>query len=181
MQFDNSKIRRKNPINRNNLFFSEESFQFELELGRNYIEQDLNQTVILYEVDLERTKIDDIYKEAKSSELVFKTPVELNVIFDLDDAELKTYDKQQYKGYYLKTGQLHFSVYEKTLEEMGCDIKRGDYIGVQVTHENIEYFVVTDDGRNNYGNSQMMYGRKPFYRNIECAPVSDEENSLKYY
>ena len=52
MELDNRNIKRV-PINRNNLFYSEESFQFDVELGKNYYEQDMNQTVILYEVDLE--------------------------------------------------------------------------------------------------------------------------------
>lgn len=165
--------KRKNPINRNNLFFSEEDFQFELNMGKDYLEQDLNQTIILYEVDLEKTKLNNTYKESNNSEIIFKSPVELNVIFDLDDSELLSYDKSHFKGTYQKTGKLHFSVYEKTLEEMRCDIKRGDYIGVQITNEHMEYFIVVDDGKKNYGNSQSMYGLKPFYRDIECAPITD--------
>ena len=43
--------KRRNPINRNNLFFSEEDFQFELNMGMDYLEQDLNQTIILYEIE----------------------------------------------------------------------------------------------------------------------------------
>ena len=46
----NSKI----PINRNQLFFSEESFQFEVDLALDYIAQDIGQTIILYEVQLVR-------------------------------------------------------------------------------------------------------------------------------
>ena len=51
------------------------------------------------------------------------------------------------KGYYVKVGRLEFQIMEKELEENQCDIKRGDYIGLQVTPEHMEYFIVTDDGR----------------------------------
>lgn len=43
------------PINRNNKFFSKEDFDFELELGMEYLQEDVNQSIILYEVDLEAT------------------------------------------------------------------------------------------------------------------------------
>lgn len=173
---DNNK--KRNPINRNNLFFSEEDFQFEINMGMDYLEQDINQTIILYEIDPIKTKLNVTYNESNNNEIIFKPPVELNVIFDIDDSELISYDKQHFKGMYLKTGKLHFSIYEKTLEENNCDIKRGDYIGIQINPDHIEYFIVSDDGRKNYGNSQTMYGVKPFYRNIECAPITDNNELL---
>ena len=178
MKLSNNKTVRRNPINRNNLFFSNEDYDFEIELAKNYMEEDMNQTIILYEVDLEKTKINTTYNESSSDDIYFKTPIELTVIFDIDDADLMTYDKQQMKGYYLKSGKLHFSVLEKTLEENECDIKRGDYIGIQVTPEHMEYFIVANDGKKNYGNSQSLYGFKPFYRDIECAPITDNNEII---
>lgn len=175
MQFNNNKIKRKNPINRNNLFFSEETFNYEIEMGKRYLEQDINQTVILYEVDLSKTKINDIYKESNSANIVFKTPVELNVIYNLEDATLMSYDRANIKGYYQKVGKLEFSVYESTLKEMDCNIKRGDYIGLQVTEDEMLYFTVTDANEINVGNSQTMYGYKPFWRKIQCAYVDPNE------
>ena len=138
-----------------------------------YINKVINQTVILYEVDRENTKIDDVYFEAKFDDLEFKTPVELNVLFRLDGAELKTYDNASIKGYYQKTGKLDFTIYEKELIENSCDIHRGDYIGLQVTNDRIEYFVVTNDGRINYDNAHTQWGTKPVYRTISCSVVSD--------
>lgn len=173
MKLDTKDIKRKNPINRNNLFFSDHQYDFQVGIGMEYVNKFINQTVILFEIDRERTKIDSIYQEAKFKDLIFKTPIELNVIYKLDKAELKTYDTQSIKGYYQKTGNLSFSIYEKELNENDCDIHRGDYIGLQVNEEHIEYFIVTDDGRINYDNAHTMYGTKPFYRTISCSVVSD--------
>ena len=86
---------------------------------------------------------------------------------------MKTYDKSNIKGYYVKLGQLDFTIYTKELEENDCDIKRGDYIGLQVTPEHMEYFIVTDDGRVNYDNEHTRWSTVPFYRSIKCAVVSD--------
>ena len=52
LQFNTNNIKRV-PISRNNLFYSESDFQYEMEIGKNYLEQDMNQTIILYEVDLQ--------------------------------------------------------------------------------------------------------------------------------
>ena len=41
----------KVPITRNNKFFSQEDYELQLEYLREYIEEDANQTVILYQVD----------------------------------------------------------------------------------------------------------------------------------
>lgn len=173
MKFDNTNIKRKNPINRNNLFFSREQYNFQISLGMEYVNNILNQTVVLYEVDLDKTKVQDTYKEAKFENIKFKVPVELNVMYNLNKPELKTYDTSSVKGFYVKVGQLDFTVYTKELEDNECDIKRGDYIGLQVTPDHMEYFIVTDDGRVNFDNKHTLYGTVPYYRSIKCAVVSD--------
>lgn len=173
MKLSTTDIKRKNPINRNNLFTSEAQISFQQGFSMEYINKVLNQTVVLYEIDRENTKTDEIYYEAKFDDLVFKTPVELNVMYKLNQAELKTYDTSAIKGYYQKVGKLEFQIMIKELEENDCDIHRGDYIGLQVTPEHMEYFIVADDGRVNYDNKHTYYGTTPYYRSIVCTTVSD--------
>ena len=176
MQLTTENIKRKNPINRNNMFTSKGQVSLQIRMGMEYLRV-LNQTVVVYQVDRENTKVDDIYNEAKYTELSFKTPVEINVLYKLDKPELKTYDTQGVKGYYVKMGQLTFSVYQRELEENDCDIKRGDYIGLQVTPEHMEYFIVADDGRVNYDNAHTMWGTVPYYRTVTCTIVSDKSET----
>ena len=173
MKLTTENIKRKNPINRNNFFASQDQVNFQIGMGMEYVNKVLNQTIILYEIDREKTKVNDIYNEAKFSDLVFKTPVELNVIYKLDKGELKTYNSDTIKGYYVKVGKFTFTIYEKELKENDCDIKRGDYIGLQVNPEHMEYFIVADDGRVNYDNAHTMWGTVPYYRSITCTVVSD--------
>lgn len=174
MKLSTENIKRKNPINRNNFFTSPDQINFQIGMGMEYVNKILNQTVVLYEVDREKTKVNDIYSEANFNDLVFKTPVELNVMYKLDKSELKTYNSDTIKGYYVKVGQLTFTIYNKELEENGCDINRGDYIGLQVNPDHMEFFVVTDDGRVNYDNAHTMWGTVPYYRSIVCATISDK-------
>jgi hypothetical protein len=176
LQFDNTNIRRKNPVKRNNKFFSGEDINLELDFAREYMEQDANQVVILYQVDLEKTQVNDIYKESKKDSIRFKTPIEIPCVYEIQDAELKAYNTAIQKGVYAKTGKLTFSVLISTLEELECDITRGDYIGVQITPTHMEYFTVTDDGRvGAFANKNTLYGTTPWYRKVECAPIDPNE------
>lgn len=173
----NKNIPRRVPINRNNLFYSEEDFAFEREVGKNYIEQDMNQTVVLYQVDLDKTNADALYGETKANQVVYKAPVEIHCVYEISEPELKSYDKTKNLGTYMKTGKLTIGVYQETLDELGVDIKKGDYIGVQVSQTHMEYFTVSNDGRNNYDNAHTLFGIEPLFRTIECYNVDKSEFS----
>ena len=60
LEFNTKNIRRV-PVNRNRLFYGEDSFKFERDVGKNYIEQDMNQTAVLYRVDISKSNVDAIY------------------------------------------------------------------------------------------------------------------------
>jgi hypothetical protein len=175
LTFNATSGTRRVPINRNNLFFDEDCYQFELELGKDYIEQDVNQTVVLYRVDLEKSNLDDVYGETSGSGVVFKTPVELHCLYKIEKPELKSYDKTKNLGTYIQTGQLTFGLYQETLDELGVEITTGDYVGVQVNPTHMEYFTVVNDGRNNYDNAHSIYGYKPGWRSVVAAPVDSTE------
>lgn len=168
--------KKKVPITRNNKFFGAEDYDLQVSFATEYLEQQANQTVILYQVDLSKTKVNDVYVEADKNAVRYKTPVEIPVIYEITDAEMKAYDNTLQKGMYAQTGKLTFSVLLSTLEEYGCDISRGDYIGVQITSDHREYFTVTDDGRVGMtANKFTMYGTKPYARTIQCASVDTNE------
>jgi hypothetical protein len=163
---------RKSKIARNTLFYSEKDYNFEVSIGENYLKQDMNQTVVVFQVDREKTQTLDIYGESEDKNAVsYKNPVEINVSLLLDKAANKTYDKTQGLGHFLLTGNLTFGVYEKTLSDNKIDISFGDYIGLQVTQDKMEYFEVTNDGRVNFDNKHTMFGYKPFYRTVSAVPA----------
>lgn len=169
-------MNRKNPINRNKMFFSNEDFNLEMEIARDYMEHDMNQTVILFEVDLSKTNANDIYHEASKKNIRFKTPVELTVRYEITESQMRSYDKSNNKGVYAKPGTLEFTILNATLEEVDRDIKRGDYIGVQITSEEMIYFSVYDDGKvAAYSNMNTLYGVKPFFRKVKCNYVDPSE------
>ena len=176
MQFDNTRLKRKNPIRRNHMFFGRDDYDVEMEFAQEYMEHDANQTVILYQVDLSKTKVNSIYKEADKDAIRYLPPVEVPCVYEIQEAEPQSYEKNKMKGLYTKPGKLILSVLLKTMDELKIDIKRGDYVGIQITPIHMEFFTVTNDGRVGMtANKNTMYGVAPYYRQIECAPCDPIE------
>lgn len=163
--------KRRVPINRNNLFFDDESFQLEVEMGREYLGSDVNQTIILYRVDRVLTNIDDVYEEAKIDGIRYKTPVELRCYYEIEESSNKAYIDKNNAGRYKQTGQLIVYIYESELVDQDVEITYGDFIGVQINETHMEYFEVVDDGKRNFSNSETMYGYNKFWRTIKAASV----------
>lgn len=158
---------------KNNLFYSESDFGYETDLVERYIEEDLNQSVVLYEVDRMKTNINSIYKDATKGNIRYKAPREIPCMYEIKDSELKSFDNKSSNAIYAQDGNLEIFVLVKTLEKYKADIKRGDYIGVQIDLNRMKYYTVVNDGKVNSANSHMIGGYKPAWRKIECTLVSD--------
>lgn len=163
-----------NPITRNNKFYSEEDFQYELDLIEEYLEEDLNQVVIVYEVDRKKTNVNSIYKEATQN-IRFKPPKELPCMYEIQDSALKSFDNVSNNAVYAVSGNLTIHVPVFMFEKYKCDIKRGDYIGVQIDTNRMFYFSVTDDGKVNTSNKNYIGSYKTAWRVIQAAPVTENE------
>ena len=161
------------PVNRNNLFYSEEDFSFETDLVEGYLEEDLNQTVVVYEVDRKRTNVNEIYKEAKKDTIRFKPPKEVPCMFEIEDAQLNAFDSKSNTGAYQVSGNLKLYVMPKTLEKFKCDITRGDYVAIQIDTNRMSYFTVTDDGKVNNTNKNVIGAYKVGWRTISAAPAQE--------
>lgn len=155
------------PINRNNLFYSEEDFIMETDIMEGYIEEDLNQSVVLYQVDRKRTQLNSVYKETKNN-VVYKAPKEIPCMYEISDSELKTYDNKTSNGVYT-IKNLTFYVMPTTLKKYGCDINRGDYVGVLIDVDRMYYFTVVNDGKVNTSNPHYVGSYKAGWRKVECS------------
>lgn len=170
--YNKTNGKKQVPVKRNNKFFGEEDFNLMVGYATEYLEEHANQTVILYRVDYEKTKVNELYHEAKKDAVRFLTPIELPVIYEVEDSELKSYNNKLQTGIYAQAGKLVFSVLLSSLEKNNCDISRGDYIGVQIDPEHREYYTVIDDGRvGATSNKFTIFGTKPYARTITCASV----------
>ena len=102
----NSNATRQVPIHRNSMFFSKESYDFDLAIAKEYLEEDMNQTAVLYQVDASSTNVNTTYGETKEGGVRYKTPVEFHCIYEIEEPELKAYDTSKNLGTYMKTGKL---------------------------------------------------------------------------
>lgn len=165
-------------VNRNNMFYSEDDFQYETDLMLNYLEEDLNQTVVVYEVDRKRTNMNTVYQEA-NGRIFYKPPKEIPCLYEISDSEMKSYDQNTMNGVYSVSGGLTVYVLDKALEKYKCTISRGDYIGVLVEPNRMVYFSVVDDGKVNTSNKYVLGGYRTAWRQVKAAPCTLEEFSGK--
>ena len=72
-------------------------------------------------------------------------------------------------------GNMKFSIYQKTLDELDVDVQMGDYFGYYETEDRVRYYTVIDDGLVKSDNKHTYGGYKPFYRTITATYVSENE------
>ena len=158
------------PITRNDKFFSQEDYEYECGLIEEFIEEDLNQAIIVYEIDRNKTNVNSVYKES-TQPVRYKLPKELPCMFEIKESQTKSYDGTTNNGVYSISGNLIAYIPVFMFEKYNCDIKRGDYIGVQIDTERMAYFVVTNDGKINTANTHYVGAYKTTWRTIEATPT----------
>lgn len=163
------------PVTKNNKFYSSEDYEYETGLLMEYIEGDLNQCVVVYEVDRAKTNVSAVYKEANDGNIRFKPPKEIPCMYEIKESDTKVYDSKTNTGVYVVSGNLTMYVMPQILEKYKCDIKRGDYIGVMVETNRMIYFSVINDGKVNTASTHLVGGFRPTWLLIECAPVPENE------
>jgi hypothetical protein len=163
----------KLPISRLSKFFSQEDFDFQLDVGQEYLHGDLNMKLVLYRVDRQKTDKDDVYGEVGTDEIKYFPPIEFNALVKIEEPKNSSYKGGMLR--YLEPGNMTLSVYIKHLNDLGIDIKYGDYIGYPETEDKIRYYTVTNDGKVTSDNKHNLFGYKPYYRTITCAIAQNQE------
>ena len=133
----------------------------------------MNFKVILYRVDRYRTKVDDVYGEVLEDGIQFLAPIELNGLVQVMAPQNKFLGNSKVEQ--LEPGNMKFSIYQKTLDDMGVNIYMGDYFGYYETEDRVRYYVVSDDGLVVSDNKHSYGGYKSFYRTIMATFVSENE------
>lgn len=161
------------PITRLGRFFGGEDYSLDIDMGQEWLEGDMNFTVILYRVDRYKTKTDDVYGEAVSDGIQFHPPVELKGYVQI----LAPTNQRvgQSKVELDEPGNMKFSIYQKYLNDLQVDIAFGDYLGYYETETKVRYYSVADDGRVVSDNKHTYGGYRPFYRTIIATPVNQNE------
>lgn len=164
---------RKVPITRLNKFFSEEDFDLELSMGREWLNGDMNFTLVLYAVDQQKTIKDDVYGEVSSDGVQFKAPIEFRAMVRIEEPQNSFMGSSRIVQN--EPGNMIFSVYENELTDLNIDIKLGDYIGYWINPSEPKYYSVINAAQPNYDNKHTYGGYKSFYYTYTATPVSPDE------
>ena len=164
---------KKVPITRLGKFFGAEDYNLDIGMGSEWLEGDMNFTLVLYRINRVKTKKDDVYGEATKDGIQFDPPIEFKAFVQVQAPTAKAYGNSKIEQ--TEPGNLKVSVYSKHLQELGVDIAFGDYIGYYESETRVRYYSVIDDGRIVSDNKHTYAGYKPFYRTITATPVTDNE------
>jgi hypothetical protein len=166
-------MENKLPITRMSKFFSNEDFDLQIQMGQEYLHGDLNMKLVIYRVDRAKTEKDDVYAEVGKDEIKYFPPIEVNALVKIEEPKNSSYKNGMLR--YLEPGNMVFQVYLKHLDELGVDIRYGDYVGYPESEGRLRYYTVTNDGKVTSDNKHNYFGYKPYYRTITCAPVQESE------
>jgi hypothetical protein len=161
------------PISRLGKFFGGEDYQLDIGMGEEWLLGDMNFTVILYRVDRYKTETDDVYGEVLENGIQYLAPVELKGLVQVMAPTDKFLGNSRVAQ--KEPGNMKFSIYQKTLDDLQVEIFMGDYLGYYETESRVRYYTVIDDGYVKSDNKHTYGGYKPFYRTITATFVSENE------
>ena len=166
-------MEKKVPITRLGKFFGGEDYDLDISMGREWLDGDMNFTLVLYKVDKQRTKTDDVYGEALKDGIQFLAPVHFNAYVKIVQPENKFLGTSKLQQ--TEPGNMTFSVYQKDLDDLQITIDFGDYIGYYETETRVRYYTVVNDGRVVSDLKHTYGGYKPFYRSYIASAVNMNE------
>ena len=166
-------MEKKVPITRLGKFFGGEDYDLDISMGREWLDGDMNFTLVLYKVDKQRTKTDDVYGEALKDGIQFLAPVQFNAYVKIVQPENKFLGTSKLQQ--TEPGNMTFSVYQKDLDDLQISIDFGDYIGYYETETRVRYYTVVNDGRVVSDLKHTYGGYKPFYKTYVASPVNMNE------
>jgi len=161
------------PITRLGKFFGGEDYTLDIGMGEEWLLGDMNFTIILYRIDRYKTKTDAVYGEVLEDGIQFLAPVELKGLVQIMAPSNKNLGNS--KVAQNEPGNMKFSIYQKTLDDLQVNIFVGDYFGYYETEDRVRYYTVIDDGLVKSDNKHTYGGYKPFYRTVTATWVSENE------
>ena len=161
------------PITRLGMFFGGEDYDLDIGMGQEWLEGDMNFTIVLYRIDRYKTKKDNVYGEVVEDGVQFMAPIELKGLVQVSAPTNKFYGNSRVE--IQEPGSMKFSIYQKQLDDLEVEIWMGDYIGYYETEDRVRYYSVSDDGYVKSDNKHTYGGYKPFYRTITATWVTENE------
>lgn len=168
----NENLSKKKGIN---LFFGEAEARFLDQVGKELTVDILQESFILYRVDLKKTRSHKLYGESKKK--AWKEEVE---VFGRINVEVNEPSKRNTAGPYKKAfGNLTAAVHISHLEEVGLVEKEGGDITVDIhpgdfiAHKG-QFYEIYDDGFAQISNQHSYAGDRRFSLTIKAKEVDGD-------
>lgn len=154
------------------LFFGDKEAAFFDQVGKEMTVNIINESFILYRVDLRKTTAHALYGE--SIQKSYKEPIEVfgRMNVEVEDPTMRTDNGISKQG----MGQLKASLHLSHLEEIGIldkdgndisiDMKKGDYIGYKG-----QFYEVWDDGYSQIANQYSYAGDRRAFITVRAKEV----------
>jgi len=155
------------------LFMSENSFDLDIAYGRNFIQTDNAQSVIIHRVNVVKSKSHSLYAQTKSKDKSFFAPVRIGVMVTVQS------NSQSYLGdvggiVREDTGNIEFGVYLKELEEKQIEINRGDYVEYNLSGDRARYYEIESSNNIEDTTDKTIGGFKPYWKRVVAVPIKED-------
>lgn len=147
------------------LFFGEKERRFFESSGREITEDILQESFILYRIDVQKTRTHDLYGESKHKHYLTPTEVFGRINVESTDPEYFTPGGLIKKGY----GKITASIYVSQLDELGVEIRMGDFV-----YHKGNYYEIINDGSSNIDNQHSWGSDKLYSITIKGVEVNSD-------
>lgn len=156
------------------MFMTENSFELDVMYGRNFLQTDNAQYIIIHRINLIETKSHSLYGQAKTKDKKFMPPIKVNVMVNVEEGKQEYYGGNPGGVARDDTGTISFGVYLKELEEKQLEINRGDIIEYNMSGEKNRYYEVDNANNVTDETKKTIGGFAPYWRKITGVPVKSD-------
>lgn len=157
-----------------NSYLSEKELVFYTNIGKDFVENNLGQTVYYYKVNREASDVDTLYGETSGEELILENPIQIQGVIDFEEATQKSYNENNTLQY-MESGNMIAGFYIEHLKECDVEFCLGDFIAYRFSEELTKFYQISQDGRSIENNKYMFGGRRPYYIEIIATPVDNDK------
>jgi hypothetical protein len=156
------------------LFMTDNSFDLDVMYGRNYLQTDNAQEVLIHKINIIETKSHSLYGQAKTKDKKFMSPVRISVMVNVEAGKQEFYGSNPGGIARDDTGILSFGVYLKELEEKHLEIDRGDVVEYNMSGEKSRYYEVESVNSVTDETNKTIGGFKPYWKRVTGVPVKED-------
>lgn len=156
------------------LFVTDNSIDLDIMYGRNFLQTDNAQEVLIHKINIIETKVHSLYSQAKTKDKKFFPPVRISVMVNVEEGKQEYYGGNQGGITRDDTGNISFGVYLKELAEKQIEINRGDIVEYNMSGEKSRYYEVENANSVSDETKKSIGGFKPYWKRITAVPVKED-------